>query len=676
MSTNLISMTQFLSLLASGMREQTVAFIKSRPGAAFLGFACGYGAIGIIDALRERFMQKTPSHPPFSNPLFQRARFIATASKSILGCTGLAILAVSGWTGRFNTSLSAVFFLLGLGLKEHVKQKPNDKDPRPLIDICVDITANPPHLGHMDMIAVAIQRLAQEGYRINQVRVALGLDSYVKDKLIPFNQEIKKSWDQATTTAAKREMLKVLLPLQTRIRFLRAVIQQAKDQQYFPKDLKIDYFDRHTQQPTNMKTFFICGTDFVDKSVQVELEKLHSHIVVVTRDGKRPEWFTECRTDRFAYFIVDNTRPTNTYSSSKIQNGSYELLPEPIRKEFKQLHEAAQSQSETELTDTGGSKASTTYTPLEQQIIEHNFDFKIAPIGLGTAVATAQGFYIAPSGKKISLRTGPELEKISQIIPNELLKAPVESKYDKFEVLVIEGDCLDIAQQELTKGAQKVAVLMLASLTEPGGGMSDDNNPGQEEGLCRRSDIFGFMQEQLGKQLGKQHFYPLISMQGKELSEPGFCIIQYNCQPNRMIHVPQVTVFRSGKEKGYQMLETPFKVGMLVSPPLVRPAYIKADAKTQYQRPEDEEQLSKVIMTYLKVAYDAGYDTVILGALGCGAFGNPPELVAQFHKTIIDTYFKGAFKKIIFAIKDGARGTHNPEGNLKPFQQCFAPEKS
>ena len=77
-------------------------------------------------------------------------------------------------------------------------------------------------------------------------------------------------------------------------------------------------------------------------------------------------------------------------------------------------------------------------------------------------------------------------------------------------------------------------------------------------------------------------------------------------------------------------------------------------------------------MTQLKVAYEENYDTVILGAFGCGAFSNPSELIAKFYKKIIDKYFAGAFKKIIFAIlDDGHQGKHNPQGNFKPFLKCF-----
>jgi len=75
------------------------------------------------------------------------------------------------------------------------------------------------------------------------------------------------------------------------------------------------------------------------------------------------------------------------------------------------------------------------------------------------------------------------------------------------------------------------------------------------------------------------------------------------------------------------MLETPFEVGILVSPGLDRPGYEKIDGKTQYTRVEDEEQLRKLIMTQLKVAYDENY-------------GLMPSVLAS-KKNIVEALHKG-----------------------------------
>lgn len=44
------------------------------------------------------------------------------------------------------------------------------------------------------------------------------------------------------------------------------------------------------------------------------------------------------------------------------------------------------------------------------------------------------------------------------------------------------------------------------------------------------------------------------------------------------------------------------------------------------------------------------HDSIVLGAWGCGAFGNDPIEVAKMFKTVIKKYFKNSFQKIYFAI--------------------------
>ena len=55
------------------------------------------------------------------------------------------------------------------------------------------------------------------------------------------------------------------------------------------------------------------------------------------------------------------------------------------------------------------------------------------------------------------------------------------------------------------------------------------------------------------------------------------------------------------------------------------------------------------IESIFKIAIIHKHDSLVLGALGCGAFNNPPEEVAKIFKLMIDKYGK-YFKKIGFAI--------------------------
>ena len=65
-----------------------------------------------------------------------------------------------------------------------------------------------------------------------------------------------------------------------------------------------------------------------------------------------------------------------------------------------------------------------------------------------------------------------------------------------------------------------------------------------------------------------------------------------------------------------------------------------------------------------------GHDSLVLSALGCGAFRNPPHHVAQLFKEVLsEEEFLNKYKHISFAIIDdhNARG----QGNYRPFSEVF-----
>jgi uncharacterized protein (TIGR02452 family) len=66
----------------------------------------------------------------------------------------------------------------------------------------------------------------------------------------------------------------------------------------------------------------------------------------------------------------------------------------------------------------------------------------------------------------------------------------------------------------------------------------------------------------------------------------------------------------------------------------------------------------KRLRRLLDVAVLEGDDTVILGAFGCGAFKNNPEVVAQAARKVIEDYLY-AFKNIEFAVYCSPRDDRN-----------------
>ena len=79
------------------------------------------------------------------------------------------------------------------------------------------------------------------------------------------------------------------------------------------------------------------------------------------------------------------------------------------------------------------------------------------------------------------------------------------------------------------------------------------------------------------------------------------------------------------------------------------------------------EDVSERIRTVLHAAKSTKHANLVLGAWGCGAFGNPTAPVAAlFKKHLASEEFRGAFEHVVFAILDPL-GT----GNLGPFKREF-----
>ena len=76
----------------------------------------------------------------------------------------------------------------------------------------------------------------------------------------------------------------------------------------------------------------------------------------------------------------------------------------------------------------------------------------------------------------------------------------------------------------------------------------------------------------------------------------------------------------------------------------------------------------KGIRRILSIAKAFGYSTLVLGAWGCGAFGNDPCRTALDFRKALENEFRGAFSDVVFAITDWS-----PERRfLGPFRDVFA----
>jgi uncharacterized protein (TIGR02452 family) len=92
-----------------------------------------------------------------------------------------------------------------------------------------------------------------------------------------------------------------------------------------------------------------------------------------------------------------------------------------------------------------------------------------------------------------------------------------------------------------------------------------------------------------------------------------------------------------------------------------------APVASRIGQPESGDLLQR-IHRVLSIAKAFDYSTLVLGAWGCGAFGNEPHRTAVDFRHALENDFSGAFSDIVFAITDWS----TERKFLGPFRDVFA----
>ncbi len=185
-------------------------------------------------------------------------------------------------------------------------------------------------------------------------------------------------------------------------------------------------------------------------------------------------------------------------------------------------------------------------------------------------------------------------------------------------------------------------VLNFASATNPGGGVVRGSSA-QEECLCRCSTLYANLTA--GK-LWKQ-FYEPHRVQRNPL---------YN---DDCIYTPDVIVFKSDTHESKLLPQAEWwKVNVITcAAPNLRPDRF-GNVQVIISKDELFRLHVKRMRRILNIACEKGNDVVILGAYGCGAFQNPPEVVASAMKKVVEEY-RYHFRVIEFAVYCSPRDDQN-----------------
>lgn len=206
-------------------------------------------------------------------------------------------------------------------------------------------------------------------------------------------------------------------------------------------------------------------------------------------------------------------------------------------------------------------------------------------------------------------------------------------------ILVTRNRTYEAAGQYL---GQKTCVLNFASATNPGGGVAWGSTA-QEECLCRCSTLYSNLTE---RRLWRT-FYEPHRAQNNPL---------YN---DDVIYTPDVLVFKSDIREPELLPNSEWwNVNVITcAAPNLRPG---RDGRIRVRiSNEDLYQLHvKRMRRIMNIAARNKNDVIILGAYGCGAFQNPPDVVAKALRQVALEY-RYHFKTIEFAVYCSPRDDKN-----------------
>ncbi len=193
------------------------------------------------------------------------------------------------------------------------------------------------------------------------------------------------------------------------------------------------------------------------------------------------------------------------------------------------------------------------------------------------------------------------------------------------------GTRVELTRETTLEAARRigpgVAALNFASAKNPGGGFLRGAHA-QEEALARASGLYPTLRR------FQTDFYDLHRASGD---------LRYS---DRMIYSPAVPVFRD--ESG-ALLDEPYRVSFITSPAPNRGALPPGT--------DVSGVLRRRAWKVLALAAAEGYERLVLGAWGCGVFGNDPAEVAATWSDLLSGPFTGRFAQVVMAVWDPAGTT-------------------
>ncbi|EUC47478.1 hypothetical protein COCMIDRAFT_3569 [Bipolaris oryzae ATCC 44560] len=240
-------------------------------------------------------------------------------------------------------------------------------------------------------------------------------------------------------------------------------------------------------------------------------------------------------------------------------------------------------------------------------------------------------------------------------LPPLLKSSPSYPNLSLHPIQILNSDAFALARRFQTTpphpsstATPKIGVLNLASDQEPGGGWRYTLSRTQEEALCYSSTLYATL---------RPEWYPWPN------TGPGSCA---------GIVSPGVVVYRDTLDRDLAELKEEERFSVVVLT-VAAPRFPRVNGdRSEFADEAELGDLREKIVLVLRMAAQQGVTRLVLGAMGCGAYGCPPRAVAREMKEVLGREeFEGWFEVVGFAIYAvGVAGRRN----LEVFKEVFGVE--
>ena len=287
---------------------------------------------------------------------------------------------------------------------------------------------------------------------------------------------------------------------------------------------------------------------------------------------------------------------------------------------------------------------------------------------LNDTMAIMDRGYYEVNGKRVNLKLSEkERKEIFVFLPKDVKRISDNKDFQHVHVMGRIGvGCVNMDSYSLaikrysdcsymfSKKSKPILVLNLANPVNPGGGVRRGSKA-QEEDLCRKSSL-------------------LLSLESLEAS----VYYKYNKSLNTymgsdaVMITPRVEIIKD--ENGDLLDESVIVSVMTCAAPMLR------DGMEGLTDQEYRDMVYGRITGMLKVAAHLGYEVLILGAFGCGAFSNDAHVVSDlFYKALKEFDYDGMkakdfFRRIDFAVLSRSADQYNYKEFARNFSDFYREE--